>query len=132
MSLLIVAHHLLFCCALLFTERRQGMTQHVQRFFRSTLQLFGQLKQLGYADTLNDADIDLPRQHLGAFILQKLLELVHEHDKIQGVQPGFDEVVGFPARQVVPGFQFVERRLDSRTGRARLRRPSPAKTRRER
>ena len=83
-----------------------------QRLFGSTLQLFGQLKQLGYADALNDADIHLPRQHLGAFILQKLLELVHEHDEIQGIQPGFDEVVGFRAGQVVPGLQFVERRLD--------------------
>ncbi len=94
------------------------MTQHLQCFFRSTLQLFGQLKQLGYADTLNDTDIYLPRQHLGAFVLQKLLELMHEHDKIQGIKPGFDEVVRFHACQVVPGFQYVERRLDVRTARA--------------
>ena len=107
------------------------MTQQNQCFFGSALQLFGQLKQLGYAHPLNDADIYLPRQHLGAFILQKLLELMHEHDKIQGIQPGFDEVVGFHACQVVPGFQFVERRLDVRTGREGARRPSPAKTRRE-
>ena len=103
-----------------------------QRFFGSTLQLFGQLKQLGYADPLNDADIDLPRQHLGAFILQKLLELMHEHDEIQRIQPGFDEVVRFHAGQVVPGLQFVEGRLHARTGLGDARRPSPAKTRRER
>ena len=92
------------------------MPQQNQRFFGSTLQLFGQSKQFGYADALNDADIHLPRQHIGAFILQKLLDLVHEHDKIQGIQPGFDEVVRFRAGQVVPGFQYVERRLVFRTG----------------
>ena len=45
------------------------MTQHVERFFGSTLQLLRKLKQLGYADTLNDTDIHLPREHLGALIL---------------------------------------------------------------
>ncbi len=108
------------------------MPQQNQCFFGSTLQLFGQSKQLGYADTLNETDIYLPRQHIGAFILQKLLDLVHEHDKIQGIQPGFDEVVRFRAGQVVPGFQYVERRLAFRTGRLRIRRLFPAKTPRER
>ena len=77
------------------------------------LQLFRQLKQLSYAHALNQADIHLPRQHVGVFILQKLLDLVHEHDQIQGIQTGFDEVVRFRARQVVTGFQYVERRLAS-------------------
>ena len=97
--------------ALLITESRQGMTQLNQCFFRRTLQLFSQSKQIGYADTLNDTDIDLPRQHFGAFILQKLLELMHEHDKIQRIEPGFDEVVRLHPCQVVPGLHFVERRL---------------------
>ncbi len=66
-SLLIIC---LFRSALLFTESRQRMPQLNQRLFGSTLQLLGQLKQLGDADTLNHADIDLPRQHFGAFILQ--------------------------------------------------------------
>ena len=113
----VVAHHQLFRRALLFTESRQGMPQQNQCFFGSTLQLFGQPKQIGYADTLNQTDIHLPRQHVGAFILQKLLDLVHEHNKIQGIEPGFDEVVRFRAGQVVPGFQYVERRLAPRTGR---------------
>src|ERR1700733_5507025 len=94
------------------------MTQHIQCFFWTTLQLFGQSKQLGYADTLNDTDIYLPRKHLGAFILEKLLEFMHEHDKIQGIKPGIDEVVRFRACEVVPGFQHVERRSDLRMGRA--------------
>ena len=45
------------------------MTQQKQRLFWSPLQLFGQLKQIGYAHALNDTDIYLPRQHIGAFIL---------------------------------------------------------------
>ena len=74
--------------------------------------MLGQLKQFGYAHPLNHADIHLPCQHVGAFVLQKLLELMHEYDKIQRIQAGFDEVVRFRSGQVVPGFQHVERRLD--------------------
>ncbi len=89
-ELAVGAHHLPFRCALLIAESRQGMTQLHQCFFRRALQLLRQLKQIGYADPLNDTDIDLPRQHVGVFILQELLELMHEHHKIQGIQPGFD------------------------------------------
>ena len=34
---------------------------------------------------------------------------MHEYNKIQGIQTGFDEVVRFQTCQVVPGFQFGER-----------------------
>ena len=47
-------------------------------------------KQLGYADTLDEPDINLPGQHIGAIILQELLDLVHKHDKIQGIQARFN------------------------------------------
>ena len=33
---------------------------------------------------------------------------MHEHNKIQGIQAGFDEVVRFLTCQVVSGFQFGE------------------------
>ena len=84
------------------------MTQQRQSLFRSTLQLFGQLKQFGYAHSLNHANVHLPRQHVGAFILQKLLELMHENNKVQRIQTRFDQVVRFLAGQVVPGLQRVE------------------------
>src|SRR5258708_17127875 len=42
---------------------------------------------------------------------------MHENDKIQGIKPGFDEVVRFRACQVIPGFQYVETRLDARIAR---------------
>ena len=118
--------------ALLFAESRKGMTQMNQCLFRSALQLFGESKQLGDTDTLNDADIDLPRQHLGAFIFQEFLEFMHEHNEIQGIQAGFDEVVRFLTCQVVPGFQFGESGMHVGIGRGSSRRPSRAKSRRER
>ena len=107
------------------------MTQLIQGFLRSKLYVLGKSKQVGDADTLNDTDIDLSRQHFGAFIFQKLLELMHEHDKIEGIKPGFDEVVRLHPGQVVPGFQFIESRLTLRTGFG-TRRLSPEKTQKER
>ncbi len=50
-------------------------------------------KEFRHADALNNADIDLPGQHLGPFILQEFLELMHEDDKIQGIQSSIDEIV---------------------------------------
>ncbi len=108
MSLRSSRHHLLLSGALLFTESGEGVTQMFERLFGSALQHFGQSKQLGYADPLNDTDIHLPGQHLGAFIFQQFLELMHEHNKVQGIEAGFDEVVRFLTGQVVPGFQFGE------------------------
>ena len=43
------------------------------------------MTQLGQTHALNDADIDLAGQHLGALVLQQLLELVHEHDQIERI-----------------------------------------------
>ena len=77
---------LFLCLALFLTELRQRMPQQGQGLFRSMLQLFGELKQFGDADTLNDADIHLSGQQIRAFILQKFLDLVHENDEIQGIQ----------------------------------------------
>src|ERR1700722_16145886 len=94
-KLTVVSHHLLLGGALLFAEGRKGMTQMNDCLFGSVLQHLGESKELGYADTLNDTDIYLPRQHLGALVFQELLELMHEHNKIQGIQAGFDEVVRF-------------------------------------
>ena len=42
---------------------------------------------------------------------------MHEHNQIQGIEPGLDEVVRFRSGQVVAGFQYVERRLAFRAGR---------------
>src|SRR5579859_3769713 len=111
-ELSVVAHHLLFRRALLLSESSQSMTKLNECFFGSALQLFGQAKQFGYADALNDADIDLPGQHVGAAILQKLLELMHEDDKVKGIESCLDQVVRLIPGQVVPSFQYVERRLD--------------------
>src|ERR1035441_4528772 len=41
---------------------------------------------------------------------------MHEYNKIEGVKPGFDEVVRFHPSQVVPGFQFVESGLHCGAG----------------
>src|SRR5580658_733486 len=112
----VVAHHPLFRRALFFTESRQRMSQRSQGFFGSPLQLFGQPKQFRNTHPLNQTNIHLPRQHIGAFIFQKFLDLVHEHNKIQGIQPGFDQVVRFRARQAITGFQYVERRLPGARG----------------
>jgi len=105
----VVAHHLFLSGALRFTESRKGTAQMNQCLFGSALQLFGESKQLGYTDALNDTNIHLPRQHFGAFIFQEFLEFMREYNEIQRIQSGFDEVVRFPTCQVVPGFQFGER-----------------------
>src|SRR6185437_8547813 len=93
------------------------MTQLDKRLFGCALQLLGQGEQLGYTDTLNDADIHLPGQHLSAMIFQQLLEFMHEHNEIQRIQPRFDEVVRFTACEVVSSLQFSERPFHLGTGR---------------
>ena len=75
-ELAIVTHHLLFRRSLLVTERSERIPQQNQSFF-------GQPEQLGHADTLNQADVHLPGQHIRAFVFQKLLDLVHEYDKVE-------------------------------------------------
>ncbi len=107
-ELAVLDHHLLLSRTLLFAEEAEGVTKLEKRFFGCTLELFGKLEELSDADALNNADVNLAGEQLGALVLEQLFELVHEDNEIERIEACFDEVVGFQAGEVVTRLHGVE------------------------